>query len=155
MIQGGDTSSKQPTITLTNVSTSPELQTLDPERDIPRSDSSDEVRQLSGNNSSDEPERVYYTTHLSQGYEGNVCSPLPNITLPTSPLPERTISAPILEVSPTKRGGERQLLGKSSSDEASRIFRAGTSSSPTGMSVSETPTERVSVIQSPPHPKSR
>ena len=53
--------SKYPTITLPNVSTSPELQTLDPERDNPRSASSGEVRQLSGNSSSDEPERVNHT----------------------------------------------------------------------------------------------
>ena len=140
VIQGGDTGSKQPTITLPNVSTSPELQTLDPERDIPRSYSSGKVRQLSSNSSSDEPERVYHTIHPSQGSEGNIGSPLPDITLPTSPLPEGTFPAPILEVSPTKSGGERQLLGKSSLDEPSRIFCAGTSSTQAGMSVSETPT---------------
>ena len=42
--KGGDTDSQQPIITLSNVSTSPELQTLDPTRDIPRSDLSGEVR---------------------------------------------------------------------------------------------------------------
>ena len=136
VIQGGDTGSKQPTITLPNVSTSPELQTLDPERDIPRSDSSGEVRQLSGNSSSDEPERVYHTLHPSQGSEGNVGSPFPDITLPTSPLPEGTFLASILKVSPTKIRGERKLLGKRSSDEPSRIFCAGTSSTQAGMSVS-------------------
>ena len=141
VIKGGDTGSKQPIITLPNISNSPGLQTLDPERDVPRSDLSGEVRQLSGNSSSDDPERVYHTIHLSQGSEGNVGSPLPNITLPTSPLPEETFLAPILEISPTKSGGERQLLGKSSSDEPSRIFCSGTSTTLAGMSVSETPTE--------------
>ena len=63
VIKGGDTCSKQLIITLSNVSTSPELQTLDPERDVPRSDSSDEVRQLSSNSSSGDPERVYQTLH--------------------------------------------------------------------------------------------
>ena len=37
-IKGGDTDSKQPIITLSNVSTSPESQSLDPTRDVPRSD---------------------------------------------------------------------------------------------------------------------
>ena len=76
-------------------------------------------------------------------------SPLPQITLPTSPLLEGTFPAPEMEVSPTKRGGERKVLGKSSSDEPSTIFCAGTSEAPAGMSVSETPTERVSVHNSP------
>ena len=40
----------------------------------------------------------------------NVGSLLPQITLPTSPLPEGTFPAPEMEVSPTKRGGERQVL---------------------------------------------
>ena len=65
--KGGDTDSPRPIITLSNVSTSPEPQTLDPSRDIPRSDLSGEARQLSVNSSSDEPERVFYTTHHSQG----------------------------------------------------------------------------------------
>ena len=128
-IKGGDTGSKRPTITLSNVSTSPELQTLDPIRDIPRSDLSGEARQLSGNSSSDESERVFHTTNPSKGSEGNVGSPLPHITLPTSPLPEGTFPAPEKEFSPTKCGGERQVLGKSSSDEPSTIFCAGTSRS--------------------------
>ena len=155
MKKGGDTSSKKSIITLPNVSTSQGLKTLDPERDVPCSDLSGEVRKLSGNSSSDEAERVYHTIHPLHGSEGNVGSPLPDLTLPTSPLPEGTFLAPILEVSPTKSGGERQLLGKSSLDEPSRIFRVGTSSTLAGMSVSETPTECVSVIQSPQHPKSR
>ena len=54
-----------------------------------------------------------------------------------------------MEVSPTKRGGERQVLGKTSSDETSTIFCAGTSVAQAGMSVSETPTERMSVHKSP------
>ena len=125
--KGGDTDSPRPIITLSKVSTSPGPQTLDPSRDIPRSDLSDEARQLSRNSSPDEPERVYHTTHPSQGSEGNVGSPLPHLTLPTSPLPEGTFPAPELEVSPTKSEGERQVLGKSSSDEPSTIFPAGTS----------------------------
>ena len=79
-------------------------------------------------------------------------SPLPHLILPTSPLPEGTFSAPELEVSPTKSGGERQVLGKSSSDEPSTILCAGTSSTPAGLSVSETPAEHVSVKQSPLDP---
>ena len=51
----GDTDFQQPIITLSNVSTSPELQSLDPIKDIPRSDLSGEVRKLFGNSSSDEP----------------------------------------------------------------------------------------------------
>ena len=54
-----------------------------------------------------------------------------------------------MEASPTKRGGERQVFGKSSSDEPSTIFCAGTSGAPVGMSVSEIPTERASVHNSP------
>ena len=65
---------------------------------------------------------------------------MPHITLPTSPLPEGTFPAPQKEVSPTKCGGERQVLGKSFSDEPSTIFCAGTSEALAGMSVSETPT---------------
>ena len=98
------------------------------------------MRQLSGNSSSDDPERVFYTLHLSQGSEGNVGSPMPHLTLPTSPLPEGTFPAPGLEVSPTQSEGERQVLGKSSSDGPSTIFPAGTSDAQAGMSVSDTPT---------------
>ena len=148
-IKGGDTDSKQPIITLSNVSTSPESQSLDPSRDVPRSDLSGEARQLSGNSSSDEPERVFQTLYPSQGSEGNVGSPMPHLTLPTSPLPEGTFPAPELEVPPTKSEGGRQVLGKSSSDEPSTIFLAGTSDAQAGMSVSDTPTERMSVHKSP------
>ena len=102
-----------------------------------------------GNSSSDEPERVFHTSNPSQGLEGNVGSPMPHLTLPTSPLPEGTFPALEKEVSPTKCGGERQVLGRSSSDEPSTIFYAGTSEALAGMSVSKTPTERVSVHQSP------
>ena len=144
-IKGGDTDSQQPILTLSNVSTSQEPQTLDPTRDVPRSDLSGEVRQLSGNSSSDEPERVFYTLHPSQGSEGSVGSPMPHLTLPTSPLPEGTFPAPGLEVSPTQSEGERQVLGKSSSDEPSTIFPTCTSDAQAGMSVSDTPTERMSV----------
>ena len=63
--KGGNTDSQQPLIILSNVSTSPELQTLDPVRDVPRSDLSGEVRQLSDNSSSDELERVFQTSHPS------------------------------------------------------------------------------------------
>ena len=115
-IKGGDTDSKQPIITLSNVSTSLESQSLDPSRDVPRSDLSGEVRQLSGNSSSDDPERVFQTLYPSQGSEGNVGSPMPHLTLPTSPLPEGTFPAPGLEVPPTQSEGGRQVLGKSSSD---------------------------------------
>ena len=59
--KGGDTDSKQADITLSNISTSPESPSLDPTRDIPRSDLSGEARQLSGNSSSDESDMVYYT----------------------------------------------------------------------------------------------
>ena len=41
------------------------------------------------------------------------------------------------------------MLGKSSSDKPSTIFCAVTSSTPAGLSVSETPAEHVSVKQSP------
>ena len=62
-LKGGDTDSSRPIITLSNVSTSPEPQTLDPIRDIPYSDLSGEVRQLSGNSFSDEPKKgILYTT---------------------------------------------------------------------------------------------
>ena len=57
--------------------------------------------------------------------------------------------APKKEVSSTQHGGERKVLGKSSSDEPSTIFCAGTSGAQAGMSVSDTLTERVSVHQSP------
>ena len=93
-LKGGDTDSKLPPITLSNVSTSPESPSLDPKRDIPHLDSSGEVRQLSGNSSSDESDRVFQTLNPSQGHEGNMGSPLPHITLPTSPLPEGTFPAP-------------------------------------------------------------
>ena len=139
-IKGGDTDSKQPIIILSNVSTLLEPQSLDPTRDVPRSDLSGEVRQLSGNSSSDEPERVFHTLHPSQGSEGNVGSSMPHLTLPTSPLLEGTLPAPGLEVSPTHSEGGKQVLGKSSSDEPSRIFPAGTSDAQAGMSVSDTPT---------------
>ena len=148
-LKGGDTDSKLPPITLSKVSTSPGSPTLDPKRDIPRSDSSGEVRQLSDNSSSDESDRVFQTLNPSQGHEGNVGSPLPNLTLPTSPLPEGTFPAPEQEVPPTKSDGGRQVLGKSSSDEPSTIFFAGTPVATAGMRVSETPTERLSVHQSP------
>ena len=147
--QGGDTDFNLPIITLSKVSTSPGSPTLVPQGDVPRSDLSGEVRQLSGNSSSDESDRVYQTQSPSQGHEGNVGSPLPNITLPTSPLPEGTFPAPEQEIPPTKGDGGRQVLGKSSSDEPSTIFYAGTSVAATGMSVSETPTERMSVPKSP------
>ena len=107
------------------------------------------MRQLSGNSSSDEPERVFNTLHSSQGSEGNVGSPMPHLTLPTSPLPEGTFPAPRLEVSPTKSEGERQVFGKSSSDEPSMIFPAGTCDAQAGISVSDTPTERMSVHKLP------
>ena len=92
--KGGDTNSNLPIITLSKVSTSPGSPTLDPQGDIPRTDLSGEVRQLSGNSSLDESDRVYHTPSPSQGQEGNVGSPLPQITLPTSPLPEGTFPAP-------------------------------------------------------------
>ena len=74
---------------------------------------------------------------------------LPHITLPTSPLPEGTFPAPEQEIPPTQSDGGRQVLGKSSSDEPSTIFFAGTSDAAAGMRVSETPTERLSVHKSP------
>ena len=77
----------------------------------------------------------------SQGPEGNVGSPMPILTLPTSPLPEGTFPAPEQEIPPTKSDGGRQVLGKSSSDEPSTIFFAGTPAATKGMSVSDTPTE--------------
>ena len=86
--KGGDTDSNLPIITLSKVSTSPGSPTLDPQGDIPRSDLSGEVRQLSDNSSSDESDRVFHTPSPSQGQEGNVGSPLPHLTLPTSPLPK-------------------------------------------------------------------
>ena len=63
----GDTDSNLPIITLSNVSTSPEATSLDPVREVPRSDLSGEVRQLSGNRSSDDPERVFNTQLLVTG----------------------------------------------------------------------------------------
>ena len=147
--KGGDTDSNLPPITLSKVSTSPGSPTLDPQEDIPRSDLSGEVRQLSDNSSSDESDRVFHTPSPSQGQEGNVGSPLPHLTLPTSPLPEGTFPAPEQEVPPTKGDGGRQVLGKSSSDEPSTIFFAGTPDVATGMRVSETPTESLSVHPTP------
>ena len=142
--QGGDTDSNLPIITLSKVSSSPGSPTLVPQGDVPRSDLSGEVRQLSGNSSSDESDRVYHTLSPSQGQEGNVGSPMPILTLPTSPLPEGTFPAPEQEVPPTKGDGGRQVLGKSSSDEPSTIFLAGTSAATKGMSVSDTPTVSLS-----------
>ena len=147
--KGGDTDSNLPIITLSKVSTSPGSPTLDPQGDIPRSDLSGEVRQLSGNSSSDESDRVFNTPSPSQGQEGNVGSPLPHITLPTSPLPEGTFPAPGQEIPPTKGDGERQVLCKSSSDDPCMIYFAGTSDAAKGMSVSETPTESLSVHPTP------
>ena len=147
--KGGDTDSNLPIITLSKVSTSPGSPTLDPQGDIPRSDLSGEVRQLSDNRSSDESDRVFHTMSPSQGQEGNVGSPMPILTLPTSPLPEGTFPAPEQEIPPTKGDGGRQVLGKSSSDEPSTIFFAGTSDAAKGMSVSETPTESLSVHPTP------
>ena len=147
--KGGDTDSNLPILTLSKVSTSPGSPTLDPQGDIPRTDLSGEVRQLSGNSSSDESDRVYHTPSPSQGQEGNVGSPLPHITLPTSPLPEGTFPAPEQEIPPTKGEGGRQVLGKSSSDEPSTIFFAGTPVAAKGMSVSDTPTESLSVHPTP------
>ena len=126
-LKGGDTDSKLPPITLSNVSTSPESPSQDPKRDIPHSGSSGEVRQLSGNSSSDGSDRVFHTLNPSPGHEGNVGSPLPNITLPMSPLLEGTFLASEQEVPPTQSDGGRQVLGKSSSYEPSTIFFAGTS----------------------------
>ena len=147
--QGGDTDSNLPIITLSKVSTSPGSPTLVPQGDVPRSDLSGEVRQLSGNSSSDESDRVYHTLSPSQGQEGNVGSPMPILTLPTSPLPEGTFPAPEQEVPPTKGDGGRQVLGKSSSDEPSTIFLAGTPAATKEMSVSDTPTESLSVHPTP------
>ena len=147
--QGGDTDSNLPIITLSKVSTSPGSPTLVPQGDVPRSDLSGEVRQLSGNSSSDESDRVYQTKSPSQGQEGNVGSPMPILTLPTSPLPEGTFPAPEQEVPPTKGDGGRQVLGKSSSDEPSTIFLAGTPAATKEMSVSDTPTESLSVHPTP------
>ena len=147
--KGGDTDSNMPTITLSKVSTSPGSPTLDPQGDIPRSDLSGEARQLSDNSSSDESDRVFHTPSPSQGQEGNVGSPLPHLTLPTSPLPEGTFPAPEQEIPPTQSDGGRQVLGKSSSDEPSTIFFAGTPAAHKGMSVSDTPTESLSVHPTP------
>ena len=80
-------------------------------------------------------------------------SPLPHITLPTSPLLEGTFLASEKEIPNTQSDGGRQVLGKSSSDEPSMIFFAGTSIAAAGMSVSETPIERLSVHKSPQTPK--
>ena len=147
--KGGDTDSNLPILTLSNVSTSPGSPTLDPQGDVPRSDLSGEVRQLSDNSSSDESDRVFHTPSPSQGQEGNVGSPLPHLTLPTSPLPEGTFPAPEQEIPPTKSDGGRQVLGKSSSDEPSTIFLACTPDAAKGMSASETQTERLSVHPTP------
>ena len=76
-------------------------------------------------------------------------SPLPHITLPTSPLPEGTFPAPKQEIPSTKGEGGRQVLGKSSSDEPSTIFFAGTPAAAKGMSVSDTPTESLIVHPTP------
>ena len=147
--KGEDMDSNLPITTLSKVSTSPGSPTLDTQGDIPRSDLSGEVRQLSDNSSSDESDRVFDTQNPSQGQEGNVGSPLPHLTLPTSPLPKGTFPAPEQEVPPTKSDGGRQVLGKSSSDEPSMIFFAGTPDAATGMRVSETPTESLSVHPTP------
>ena len=147
--KGGDTDSNLPIITLSKVSTSPGSPTLDPQGDIPRSDLSGEVRQLSDNSSSDESDRVFHTPSPSQGQEGNVGSPLPHLTLPTSPLPEGTFPAPEEEIPPTQSDGGRQVLVKSSSDEPSTIFFVGTPAAATGMRVSDTPTESLSVHPTP------
>ena len=146
---GGDTDSNLPIITLSKVSTLPGSPNLDPQGDIPRTDLSGEVRQLSGNSSSDESDRVFQTMSPSQSPEGNVGSPMPILTLPTSPLPEGTFPAPEQEIPPTKGDGGRQVLGKSSSDEPSTIFFAGTPAATKGMSVSDTPTESLSVHPTP------
>ena len=108
--KGGDTNSKLPPIILSKVSTSPGSPTLDPKMDIHCSDSSDEVRKLSDNSSSDESDRVFQTQNPSQGQEGNMGSPLPNLTLPTLPLLEGTFLAPEQEVPPTKSDGAWQEL---------------------------------------------
>ena len=76
-------------------------------------------------------------------------SPMPHLTLPTSPFPKETFPAPEVEVSPTKSEGERQVVGKCSSDEPSTIFPAGTSNANAGMSVSDTPIKHMSVHKSP------
>ena len=107
------------------------------------------MRKLFDNRSSDESDRVFHTMSPSQGQEGNVGSPMPILTLPTSPLPEGTFPAPEQEIPPTKGDGGRQVLGKSSSDEPSTIFFAGTPDAAKGMSVSESPTESLSVHPTP------
>ena len=104
---------------------------------------------MSDNSSSDESDRVFQTQNPSQGREGNVGSPLPHLTLPTSPLPEGTFPVPEQEIPPTKSDGGRQVLGKSSSDDPSTIFFAGTPDATVGMRVSETPTESLSVHPTP------
>ena len=147
--KGGDTDSNLPIITLSKVSTSTGSPTLDPQGDIPHSDLSGEVRQLSDNSFSDESDRVFHTLSPSQGQEGNVGSPMPILTLPTSPLPEGTFPAPEKEIPPTQSDSGRQVLGKSSSDEPSTIFLARTPDATTGMRVSETPTESMSVHPTP------
>ena len=150
----GDIDSNLPITTLSNVSTSPEATSLDSLREVPHSDLSAEVRQLSSNRSTDEPERVFHTNHPSLGFEGIVGSPLPNTTLPTmSPLLEGTFSPPSVEIPSTKYGDGRQMLSNSSSDESNTIFFPSTSVAQRKMSVSETPTEHMSVHQSPPTPK--
>ena len=147
--KGGDTDSNLPIITLSKVSTSPGSPTLDPQEDIPRSDLSGEVRQLSDNSSSDESDRVFDTQNPSQGHEGNVGSPMPILTLPTLPLPEGTFPDPEQEIPPTQSDGGRQVLGKSSSNDPSTIFFAGTPDAATGIRVSETPMESLSVHPTP------
>ena len=64
-----------------------------------------------------------------------------------------TFPTPSLEIPSTKRCDGRQFLGKSFSDEPSRIFFAGASEAQKEMSVSETPTKCISVHQSPLTPK--
>ena len=76
-------------------------------------------------------------------------SPMPILTLPTSPLPEGTFPAPEQEIPPTQSYGGRQVLSKRSSDKPSTLFFAGTPDAATGMRVSETPTESLSVHPTP------
>ena len=69
------------------------------------------------------------------------------------PLPEGTFLASSVEIPSTKCGDGRKMLGNSSSDEPSRIFFAGTLEAHRKMNVSETPTNRMSLHQSPITPK--